>query len=125
MLKFLKTGIQNCGIIYTKKECKTLLKEIYKTRNFKKIFLSKSEYLKGDRSFFKKNPSPGRNLLHKTNCSFIFENNNFNDAIKFLDITVSISPKNTLYADYYRRALNLEQVLNLMNQGIELEKNMD
>jgi serine/threonine protein kinase len=54
-----------------------------------------------------------------------FENNNFNDAIKFLDITVSISPKNTLYADYYRRALNLEQVLNLMNQGIELEKNMD
>jgi len=54
-----------------------------------------------------------------------FENNNFNDAIKFLDITVSISPKNTLYADYYRRALSLEQVLNLMNQGIELEKNMD
>ena len=54
-----------------------------------------------------------------------FENNNFNDAIKFLDITVSISPGNTLYADYYRRALSLEQVLNLMNQGIELEKNMD
>ena len=54
-----------------------------------------------------------------------FENNNFNDAIKFLDITVSISPKNTLYVDYYRRALSLEQVLNLMNQGIELEKNMD
>ena len=81
MLKFLKTGIQNCGIIYTKKECKTLLKEIYKTRNFKKIFLSKSEYLKGDRSFFKKNPSPGRNLLHKTNCSFIFENNRFKDEM--------------------------------------------
>lgn len=53
------------------------------------------------------------------------ESNNFNDAIKFLDITISISPDNTLYTDYYQRALSLEEMMDLMNQGIELENNMD
>lgn len=82
MLNFLKSGIQNCGVIYEKKNCKKLLREIYNTRNFKRIFLSKKKYLAGDQSFFKTNPSPGNNLLHKLNCSFIFENKIFVKEMK-------------------------------------------
>ena len=77
MLNFFNTGIQNCGVIYKNRDCKSLLKEINNLRNFKNIFLSQEEYLSGSKSYLKKNPAPGRNLLHKLNCSFIFENNKF------------------------------------------------
>ena len=53
------------------------------------------------------------------------KNDNFNDAIKFFDITVSLSPGNTEYSKYYRRALNLEELIDLKNQGLELENNMN
>jgi serine/threonine protein kinase len=53
------------------------------------------------------------------------KNDNFNDAIKFFDITVSLSPNNTEYSEYYRRALNLEELIDLKSQGLELENNMD
>ena len=82
MLNFLKNGIENCGVVYSKKNCDNLLKEIYKTRNFKNIFLSRKDFLKGVKSNSKQNPSPGNNLLHKLNCSFIFENNFFNKEMK-------------------------------------------
>jgi hypothetical protein len=81
-LNFLKSGIQNCGVIYSQKHCQEILKSIYKTRNFKKIFLSEKEYFSGDKSNFKKNPSPGHNLLDKLDCAFIFENKMFKAEMK-------------------------------------------
>ena len=53
------------------------------------------------------------------------KNDNFNDAIKFFDITVSLSPGNIEYSKYYRRALNLEELIDLKSQGLELENNMN
>ena len=41
MLNFLKNGVENCGVVYSKKDCNRLLKEIYKTRNFKIFFYQK------------------------------------------------------------------------------------
>ena len=82
MLNFLKNGIENCGVIYTKEECNNLLKEVFKTRNFKKIFLTKKNFLDKNKSNLKLNPSPGNNLLHKINCSFIFENKFFINKMK-------------------------------------------
>ena len=41
MLNFLKNGIENCGVIFPKKDCNRLLKEIYKTRNFKYFYIKK------------------------------------------------------------------------------------
>ena len=82
MFNFLKNGIENCGTIYSNNDCKKLLKEIHKTRNFEKIFLSRKNFLKGNKYNLKQNPSPGNNLLHKLDCSFIFENNFFIKKMK-------------------------------------------
>ena len=82
MYNFLKSGIQNCGQIYGASDCKSFLDKIYKTRNFKNIFLNKKDYLSKDRSYFGTNPKPGRNLLHKLDCSFIFENSSFIKEMK-------------------------------------------
>lgn len=82
MFTFLNNGIKNCGSIYSKNDCKKLLREIHKNRDFKKIFLSKKEFLKGNGSNLKLNPSPGNNLLHKINSSFIFENTFFINEMK-------------------------------------------
>ena len=73
-VKLFKNGVENCGVVYSKKDCNRLLKEIYKTRNFKNIFLSKKNFLNKKKLNIKLNPSPGNNLLHKIDCSFIFEN---------------------------------------------------
>ena len=53
------------------------------------------------------------------------KNDNFNDAIMFFDITVSISPDNIEYSDFYKRALNLEELIDLTSEGIVLEGKMD
>ena len=82
MLNFLKNGVENCGVVYSKKDCNRLLKEIYKTRNFKNIFLSKKNFLNKKKLNIKLNPSPGNNLLHKIDCSFIFENKFFINKMK-------------------------------------------
>ena len=50
---------------------------------------------------------------------------NFNDAIKYFDIVVSIEPKNDSYKDYYQRALNLEELLNLSAQGRVFEEELE
>ena len=50
---------------------------------------------------------------------------NFNDAIKYFDIVVSIEPKNDTYKDYYQRALNLEELLNLSAQGRVFEEELE
>jgi tetratricopeptide (TPR) repeat protein len=48
------------------------------------------------------------------------DNNKYNDAIGHLDIVTSIEPNNLDYAHYYKRALNLEEVLNLNSQSAAL-----
>ena len=39
-MSFLKNGIEKCGVIFNKKDCDKLLKEIRKLRNFNNLFLS-------------------------------------------------------------------------------------
>jgi len=48
------------------------------------------------------------------------DNNKYNDAIGHLDIVTSIEPNNLDYTHYYKRALNLEEVLNLNSQSAAL-----
>ncbi len=47
---------------------------------------------------------------------------NFNDAIKYFDIVVSIEPENNIYMNYYKRALNLEELLIFTAQGRAFEE---
>ena len=48
-----------------------------------------------------------------------FKENNFNDAIYFFDIVVSIKPDNPAYQSFYERALVLENVLDLYTTAIK------
>jgi len=48
------------------------------------------------------------------------DNNKYNDAINHFDIVTTIEPDNPDYAHYYKRALNLEEVLNLNSQSAAL-----
>ena len=48
-----------------------------------------------------------------------FKDNNFNDAIYFFDIVVSIKPDNPEYQSFYERALVLEDVLDLYSTAIK------
>ena len=48
-----------------------------------------------------------------------FKENNFNDAIYFFDIVVSIKPDNPEYQSFYDRALVLEDVLDLYTTAIK------
>ena len=48
-----------------------------------------------------------------------FKENNFNDAIYFFDIVVSIKPDNLEYQSFYERALVLEDVLDLYTTAIK------
>ena len=73
MYKFNRNGYEKIGNIFNNKDCSKLLNEIYKTRNFKKIFLTKSQFKKKINSK-KVNPRPGYNLLEKMNTKFIFDN---------------------------------------------------
>lgn len=75
--KFYNDGFESLGKCCDEKLCRQLNKKIYSIRNFNNIFLTKSEYLKlkKRKTIIKgNNPRPGRNLLHKLNSSFIFEN---------------------------------------------------
>ena len=73
-MSFIKYGVENLGIVFKKNDCKKLIKEVYKTRNFRNIFLSKNEWQSGKLGHFKQNPGPGRNLLDKLETKFIFDN---------------------------------------------------
>ncbi|MEC8955685.1 MAG: protein kinase [Pseudomonadota bacterium] len=48
------------------------------------------------------------------------DNNKYNDAIGHFDIVTTIEPNNQDYTHYYKRALNLEEVLNLNSQSTAL-----
>ena len=48
-----------------------------------------------------------------------FKENNFNDAIYFFDIVVSIKPDNPEYQSFYERALVLEDVVDLYTAAIK------
>ena len=84
-MSFLKNGIEKCGVIFNKKDCNKLLKDIRKLRNFNNLFLSNKVWKNKKYDSLKKNPGPGRNLLHKLETKFIFENKNF---IKILSKTL-------------------------------------
>lgn len=84
-MNFLKNGIKKCGVIFNKKDCNNLLKEIRQSRNFNNLFLSKNVWNSKKYNSEKKNPGPGRNLLHKVETKFIFENKNF---VKILSNTL-------------------------------------
>ena len=57
------------------------------------------------------NLEAGKNALDK---------NKYNDAISHFDIVTTIEPNNQDYTHYYKRALNLEEVLNLNSQSAAL-----
>ena len=84
-MNFIKNGIEKCGKIFNEKECKKLINQIYKLRDFRNLFINKIDWKVSKFKSFKKNPGPGRNLLHKLETKFIFENKKF---IKILSKTL-------------------------------------
>ena len=76
-MNFFKHGINFCGNVFATKDCKRLLKKIYLSRNFKNLFLTKKVWQSGKFKLIKNNPGPGRNLLHKLDTQFIFDNKKF------------------------------------------------
>ena len=84
-MSFLKNGIEKCGIVFSRNDCKKLLREVKKSRNFSSLFLSQKDWRNKKYDHMKRNPGPGRNLLHKLETNFIFENEVFK---KFLSKTL-------------------------------------
>ena len=80
-LNFKNDGIESLGQIFDQRDCKKLLREIKKTRNLNKLFLSPKEF-KETNNTKGYNPKPGRNLLEKLNSSFIFDNKTFVKKMK-------------------------------------------
>ena len=80
-LNFKNDGIESLGQIFDHRDCKKLLREIKKTRNLNKLFLSPKEF-KETNNTKGYNPKPGRNLLEKLNSSFIFDNKTFVKKMK-------------------------------------------
>ena len=76
-MNFLKNGIEKSGVIFSKKDCQKLLKKIRKSRDFNNLFLSYKIWKSKKYDAIKRNPGFGRNLLHKLETKFIFENKNF------------------------------------------------
>jgi hypothetical protein len=91
---FLKTGIIKFREIFSQKDCKKISNYVFKKRKLKNVFLNKKDYLKQKNIFQKTNPKPGKNLLHKLNTSFIFDNSRFNK------ILTNVLGKNYRVLDY-------------------------
>ena len=76
MNTFISHGYQICEKIFDEDQCKLLLNNVSKTRDFTNIFLSEKEFKK-EENHSGVNPRPGRNLLEKLDTSFIFFNEDF------------------------------------------------
>lgn len=86
-LKFINNGFFYFRSFLNDKKCSKLLRTVYKNRNFKNIFLSEKKFYqnyKKNKSKTGLNPGPGRNLLHKLDCNFIFENEKFKKIMKLV-----------------------------------------
>ena len=76
MINFLKNGYEIKKSFFNSTQCSKLLKKVYQSRNFNKIWLSEHEY-KNNKILKTVNPRPGRNLIEKLDTSFIFSNEKF------------------------------------------------
>tara|TARA_B100000575_G_C23111494_1_gene642102 strand:- start:835 stop:1725 length:891 start_codon:yes stop_codon:yes gene_type:complete len=76
MINFLKNGYEIKKSFFNPTQCSKLLKKVYQSRNFNKIWLSEHEY-KNNKILKTVNPRPGRNLIEKLDTSFIFSNEKF------------------------------------------------
>ena len=81
MKNFLKYGYEVNKSFFNKKDCKTILKKILNSRNFKNIWLSENEFKKRNKIIKTVNPRPGRNLIEKLDTKFIFSNDKFINLI--------------------------------------------
>ena len=76
MMNFLKDGYELKKNFFNSGQCSKLLKKVYQSRNFNKIWLSEQEF-KNNKILKTVNPRPGRNLIEKLDTSFIFSNEKF------------------------------------------------
>lgn len=76
MMNFLKDGYEIKKNFFNPIQCSKLLKKVYQSRNFNKIWLSEQEY-KNNKILKTVNPRPGRNLIEKLDTTFIFSNAKF------------------------------------------------
>ena len=76
MMNFLKDGYEIKKNFFNSGQCSKLLKKVYQSRNFNKIWLSEQEF-KNNKILKTVNPRPGRNLIEKLDTSFIFSNEKF------------------------------------------------
>ncbi len=76
MMNFLKNGYEIKKNFFNSGQCSKLLKKVYQSRNFNKIWLSEQEF-KNNKILKTVNPRPGRNLIEKLDTSFIFSNEKF------------------------------------------------
>ena len=76
MMNFLKDGYEIKKNFFNPSQCSKLLKKVYQSRNFNKIWLSEQEY-KNNKILKTVNPRPGRNLIEKLDTTFIFSNAKF------------------------------------------------
>ena len=75
-MNFLKDGYEIKKNFFNPSQCSKLLKKVYQSRNFNKIWLSEQEY-KNNKILKTVNPRPGRNLIEKLDTTFIFSNAKF------------------------------------------------
>ena len=71
---FEQSGVEKVGVVFDKKNCQKIIKEVYKSRNIDKLFLSKNVWMSEKFISYRQNPKPGSNLLDKLETKFIFDN---------------------------------------------------
>lgn len=78
---FLQHGFEACGQVIDPAACGRLLAGVEETRDFNALFLSEEEF-RSDPKRRGTNPRPGRNLLGRMECDFIFANEFFGDRMR-------------------------------------------
>lgn len=119
-LDFIKKGFKSFPHFFDFNKSKKLLFKIKKTRNFKEIFLSKSNY-QLEKKYIGVNPRPGRNLAEKIDTNFIFSNQKFQKEMehvlgkkwRILGYKFVMGVPNKIIPDWIKREIDNNPVANL------------
>jgi len=120
MSDFEDEGIRQYLSFFDKNQCKFLLEEIMRSRDFSRIFYSEEEFMLQGKDLGT-NPRPGRNLAGKLNTEFIFGDERFQKELgglmggryRILDYKFVMGVPRTMLPEWIDKSLGDALVANL------------
>ena len=118
--KFLNEGYSSFPPFFDKKKIKKLRSTVARSRDFKKIFVSK-KYFEDKQEYKGTNPKPGRNLAEKLETNFIFSNKNFRKELeiilgtrcKILDYKFVVAVPNKIIPKWIIKIIDNDPIANM------------